>query len=222
MEEKQISERESLQLIQQMIQTAKKEQEDDGRGWIIWGWMLFAASVLTVANMRLHWFNNMFLFWNLFGAFTVIYFVYKTIAYFFLKRTEKVKSYTTDLLDRLNSGFFISLMFIILSINVGSRLVSNESTPDESMVPVRIGFALLISLYSFWELIYGTALNFRPSIIGAYIGWAIGFAALFMKTFEQVMLIHAVAVLTGYIIPGYIARREFKKVHRKDKVSERV
>jgi hypothetical protein len=51
MEEKQISEQESLSIIQKMIQTAKKEQIDDGKGWIIWGWMLFMASVLTVLNL---------------------------------------------------------------------------------------------------------------------------------------------------------------------------
>ena len=43
MEEKKLSEQESLQIIQEMIYTAKKEQKDNGMGWIVWGWMLFAA-----------------------------------------------------------------------------------------------------------------------------------------------------------------------------------
>ena len=51
MEDKPINEQEGLDLIRQMIHTAKKEQKDDGRGWIIWGWMLFLASVLTVAEV---------------------------------------------------------------------------------------------------------------------------------------------------------------------------
>jgi len=71
-------------------------------------------------------------------------------------------------------------------------------------------------------LIYGTALNFRPSVIGAYVSWAIGFAALFMKTFEHVMMLHGLAVLAGYIIPGHIAYNEFKKLKRKEKETESV
>src|ERR1700730_14831717 len=73
------------------------------------------------------------------------------------------------------------------------------------------GFTLLISLYGFWILIYGAALNFRPSIIGAFIIWGIGLLALFANRFDIVMLFHAAAVLCGYIIPGHIANREFQK-----------
>lgn len=221
MEEKLLSEKESLMLIQQMIQTAKKEQKDDGKGWILWGWMLVAASLLTVFNIRLHWFKDVFLFWNLFGAFTILYFIYTTVVYLFFRKTKRVKTYTSDLFTRLNAGFFISLLFIILSINIGARVLYNKYGVDDG-TPVRIGFALLINLYAFWVLIYGTALNFKPSVVGAYCTWAIGFAALFMKTFEQVMLLHALAVLAGYIVPGHIAYREFKKIHRKENIPESV
>ncbi|HWI92701.1 MAG TPA: hypothetical protein VNT20_15600 [Flavisolibacter sp.] len=221
MEEKQLSEQESLMLIQQMIQTAKQEQKDDGKGWILWGWMLVIASLLTVFNMRLQWFRNVFLFWNLFGAFTILYFIYTTIVYFFFRKTKRVKTYTSDLFARLNAGFFISLLFIILSINIAARVLYNKYGVDDG-TPVRIGFALLINLYAFWVLAYGTALNFKPSIVGAYCTWLIGFAALFMKTFEQVMLLHALAVLVGYIVPGHIAYREFKKIHRKENIPESV
>lgn len=220
MEEKKISEKESLLLIQQMIQTAKKEQKDDGKGWILWGWMLFTASTLTILNIRFHWLKDIFLFWNVFGGFTVVYFLYATIVYIFFKKTEKVKTYTADLFSKLNTGFFISLFFIIISINIATRILYNKYGVLE-LTTIRIGFALLINLYAFWVLVYGTALNFKPSVIGAYCTWAIGFAALFMNTFEQVMLLHALAVLVGYILPGHIANREFKKLQRKEK-PERV
>src|SRR6476620_1946692 len=207
MEEKQISEHEGLLLIQQMIQTAKKEQKDDGKGWIIWGWMLFLASILTVMNINFKWFQSFF-FWNFFGLITLVALAYQTVSYLFFQKTEKVRTYTKDLFQRLNTGFFISLMFIIVAINVN--------------ISPTTGFSLLISLYAFWILIYGSALNFRPSIIAAYLTWAIGFVSLFMKNFEQVMLLHAAAVLVGYIIPGHIANNEFRKLHQRNKVVESV
>ena len=207
MEEKEISERESLLLIRQMIQTAKTEQKDDGMGWIIWGWMLFLASVLTIFNQRYKWLDPWF-FWNAFGAFTLLAMLYEIIVYLFFRKTNRVRTYTQDLFDKLNTGFFISLMFIIFAMNIS--------------INPRYGFPLLINLYAFWILIYGSALNFKPSVIGAYLSWAADFASLFVKTFEQVMILHAVAVLLGYIIPGHMAYREFKKLHAKEKVFEGV
>ena len=116
MEEKQLTEQESLVLIQQMIYTAKKEQKDDGKGWIIWGWMLFMASVLTVLNLQFRWFETYF-FWNVFGGITLVALLYRALSFFLFKKREKVRTYTKDLFDRLNAGFFISIMFIIVAIN---------------------------------------------------------------------------------------------------------
>jgi hypothetical protein len=220
MEEKQLNERESLQLIEQMIAMAKKEQRDDGRGWILWGWLLFLASLLTVANIRFHWFSTFF-FWNAFGVATILVFVYEVISARLLKRTERVKTYTADFFTRLNAGFFICLLFIVVAINVGSRVVSSRFGVMD-MTFVNIGFALLTNLYAFWILIYGTALNFKPSVYGAYGAWAFGIVALFVQDFEQVMWLQAGAVLVGYIIPGHMANREFKRLKREDKVAVRV
>ena len=207
MEEKQLSQHESLLLIQQMIDTAKQEQKDDGRGWIVWGWMLFISSILTIANLHFKWFNTYF-FWNLFGIATIVIFIYETINTLFLKKRTAVRTYTKDLFDKLNAGFFISLLFIIVAINTG-------------VLPTK-GFALLISLYAFWILIYGTALNFKPSVIGAYITWGFGIAALFVNTFQWVMVMHALAALFGYIVPGHIANNEFRKLHRKENMHDSV
>ena len=207
MEDKYISEKESLGIIQQMIATAKQEQKDDGKGWILWGWLLFATSILTYANLFYHWFSEAF-FWNIFGFLSIILLIFSSIRYFFFKKINRVKTYTADIFEKLNIGFFIFLLFIILSMNLG-------------VGPVK-GFAFLIALYGFWVLIYGTALNFRPSIIAAFITWAIGFVALLIhklvstenEQFKWIMILHAMAVLVGYIIPGHMANKEFKKINR--------
>lgn len=201
MEEKQLSERESLLIIQQMIQTAKREQKDDGVGWIIWGWLLFTASILTWLNLQYRWYSD-FLFWNLFGGIAALVMLYEVIRDVFFRRKARVKTYTGDLFRKLNAGFFIFLVMIIISMNVG--------------VPPVKGFSLLLGLYGFWILIYGAALDFRPSILGAYFTWGFGFAGLFLENdqFDITMLLHAAAVLLGYIIPGHIANKEFKRINR--------
>jgi hypothetical protein len=213
MEEKNLTEKESMLIIQQMISTAKQEQKDDGVGWIIWGWLLFFASIFTWLNIQFSWFNNIALFWNIFGVCVVLYWIYRIIMYAMGKEREKVKTYTGDLFAKLNSGFFIFLLLIIFSMNIPVR-----------GVPPAKGFMLLTGLYGFWILVYGTALNFKPSIIAAYITWTIAFAGLFIYKiddtergeFQWVMLVHGLVALVGYIIPGHMANNEFKKLHRKD------
>jgi len=201
-QEKKLSEQESLLIIQQMIQTAKQEQKDDGKGWILWGWLLFAASVLTYINLKTQWFSNYF-FWNVFGIASLLLLLFSIIRILFLKKISKVKTYTAELFQKLNIGFFISLMLFIIAMNRG-------------LSPV-LGFSLLLSLYGFWILIYGAGLNFKPSIIGAYVTWAFAFAGLFVETFDLTMIFHAMAVLLGYIIPGHIANIEFNKAHGQEK-----
>ena len=205
MKDKQLTEQESMLIIQQMIQTAKNEQKDDGKGWIIWGWLLFLASIFTYLNLQFEWVNTFF-FWDLFGIATLLLFAYEMIRNRFGKKRNRVKTYTNDLFKKLNSGFFICLMLIILSMNFGA--------PDYNVQPVK-GFALLLGLYGFWILIYGAVLNFKPSIIGAYIVWAFAIASLFVERFDWTMLLHASAVLCGYIIPGHLANREFNKLKKK-------
>ena len=206
MEDKRISEHESLLIIQQMIYTAKNEQKDNGKGWIIWGWLLFAASVLTFVNLQFHWFSTFF-FWNAFGGITLLFFIYTVAKFFFGKKVERVRTYTSDLFEKLNVGFFIFLVFIIVAINKG-------------IGPV-MGFPLLIAAYGFWVLIYGTALNFKPSVIGAFVTWGIAFISLFINDFQWIMLLHGLAVLCGYIIPGHLANIEFNKIKKRE-VKERV
>ncbi|MEO6069265.1 MAG: hypothetical protein ABIN57_11310 [Chitinophagaceae bacterium] len=203
MEDKRITEEESLQLIQQMIQTAKKEQKDDGKGWIVWGWLIFLASLFTFFNLQWKW-VGVFFFWNLFDLLSLLLLGGSMVKHLFGTRRDRVRTYTKDLFDKLNIGFIISLMLIIFSMN---------SLNDVTPVDPRKGFALLLGLYGFWILIYGAVLNFKPSIIGAYLTFAFAFASLFVNHFAHTMLLHAAAVLCGYIIPGHLANRAFHKLN---------
>ncbi len=205
-QENELTGQESLSIIQQMIDTAKQEQRDDGKGWIIWGWSIFGASLLTLVNLRMNWFQTFF-FWNLFGLLTMVLMSVEIIRDFIMKKKRRVKTYTRAIFQKLNIGFFICLMFTIAAMNMG-------------IGPMK-GFSLLLALYGFWILIYGALLDFKPSIVGAFATWACGVASLLAPTFEWVMFLHALAVLCGYIIPGHIANREFNKLHSRSTNKDR-
>lgn len=196
MHENQFSEQDSLRIIREMIDAAKQEQKDDGMGWILWGWLLFAGAVLSYINQYTRWVDDFF-FWNLFGLFSIVFMVASVIRSLRPRTTLRVRTYTNDIYRKLNVGFFVTLMLIIVSINAGVR-------PS-------LGFGLLLALYGFWMLIYGTLLHFRPSVIGAWVNWALALATLLVGDFKWAMLFHAAAVLAGYILPGHMAYAQFKR-----------
>ena len=190
-----LSGEQSLQIIQDMIRSAKQEQKDNGMGWIIWGWMLFLASALTVLNLHIKLMQTFF-FWNIFGIATIVMLIVSAIRNN-QKKIHRVTTYTKEVFDKLNIGFTMTLVVIIVAMNVSIGPIS--------------GFALLTGLYGFWVLIYGDLFNFKPSIIASYFVWAFALAGLFAQTIEWVMIFHGLAVLVGYIIPGHIAYNEFNK-----------
>ncbi len=218
-EEKPLSGHDSLLIIQQMIDTAKQEQKGDGMGWILWGWLLLAASIGTILNLQYQWLSTFF-FWNAFGLAAVFLGIFAAGKVIFFKKTDGVKTYTSEIFKKLNVGFFISLLFIIVATNVG-------------VSPLR-GFPLMMSLYGFWSLIHGALLNFKPSIIGAYIMWVLAFVALFIPRiieapvndqsylFTWVMVLHALGVICCYLIPGHLANNEFRKSSTGRLVNERT
>lgn len=197
-----LTQQESLEIIQKMINSAKREQKDDGIGWVIWGWLLFATSIFSYANIFTNWVSQYY-FWNLFGIASLVLILFSIIKNVMNKSKVKVKTYTGELFGKLNIGFFFTIMVVIVAMNRGIN-------PEK-------GFAILSGLYGFWVLIYGTIFDFKPSMIGAFFTWGFALAGLFTRQFETTMLLHAAGVLAGYIIPGHLAMYEFKKLNKENR-----
>ena len=110
MEERKISEQESLNLIQQMIQVARSDHREKGDGWLIWGWLLFIASVSSAVLAYLQ--IKGVISWIWIGVLVVGMIIY-VLFHVMDKRKENVRTYVQELLDRLGTGFFISLFVIV-------------------------------------------------------------------------------------------------------------
>lgn len=190
--EQELSGEKSFEIIQQMIQNAKTSYTDNGLGWLLWGTMIFLASLSTYFLVEFNY-PNLFIGWNIFGAIAIV-----LLAYNFLKPSQKpVRSYVSDVLRYVDIGFTVCLFVIIFSMNVS--------------VGPNSGFGYLLMIYAFLMLIQSGALKFKPLMYGAVVNW-IGAIAIFINTeFKYDMLISAVAVFIGYIIPGLILRAQYKK-----------
>lgn len=192
MEEQKITEHESLHLIQQMIQVAKDDHRENGEGWLIWGWLLFIASVISAVLVYLQ--IEGFFSWVWTGTLVVGLVLY--IFFRVKKKEENVKTYVQELLDRLGTGFFISLFAI-----VAASVINRHG----------FGFGYYYVLYALWMYVHGSAIRFRPLIIGAYVNWIAAVGIFLLNDFGQMMIVSAIAVLVGYLIPGYMLRAEYRK-----------
>lgn len=196
--EKRLSNTESLVIIEQMITRAKQEEKDSGWGWIIWGWLLFIASITHYVMSTLG-IKGGIRVWLIFGIAGILLLIYSNVRNRF-SAVKTVTTYTTELVNRIGDAFFISLMVMVLG-NAVSGL--NESG---------VNFGYLLLLYAFWMYIHGAAYLFRPMKIGAFINWA-GAVVIFIWHVElgrNILLVHGLAVLLGYIVPGYMAQRNFR------------
>ncbi len=193
MEEKKLSGEESLLLIQQMIQVAKDEHREKGDGWLIWGWLLFGASVGSVAMSYARLGRYIGYLWlGMLAAGLLVY----AWGHLRKQKQEKVQTYVHELLNKIERGFFISLFAIVASSYI------TQST---------FSFGYFYILYAFWMFIHGSAIRFRPLIIGAWVNWAGALAIFWVDSFRYDMMISAVAVLVGYLIPGYMLSADYRK-----------
>src|SRR5256885_146643 len=117
MEDKNLSGQESLQLIQQMIQAAKEEHQENGGSWLLWGWQLFGASILSMVFAYMEWWDYISWVWSGMLLLGVLFHTFIQIR----KREQKiVTSYVQDMLQKFGTGFFISL-FIMIAASMISK-----------------------------------------------------------------------------------------------------
>ncbi len=193
--DQQLSNEKSLEIIHQMINQAKSNITDSGIHWLLWGAMLFIASVSTYIFIDIGA-ENIFLSWNIFGAATIVLLIYDT----FRPQKKLARTYVDDLMKMVDIAFFVSLFVIIISINVS--------------VSPNVGFGFMLMIFAFLMLVKGGAIKSRSLMVGAAVNWAGAIAIFINKEFKYDMLIMAAAVLIGYIIPGLILRSQYRKSKR--------
>lgn len=191
MDNEALSPQQSLQIIQQMIEKTKDNLRHNSFYFLLWGWLVFAAAV---AHFLLIWFRvagygQSALVWNLMWVGAIVSIVYGARH----KKTERVRSY----LDETMQYFGISLGILNTSL------------------------AFIFGHYQLWQfafpvyiLIYAFACFFMGSIMRfKMLQWS-GLACLPLMVFsvyvgfQWQLLLLALAVLIGYIVPGHLLKKQ--------------
>ncbi len=176
---------ESLRIITEMIDKTKVNIVQSSFHLLFWGWLIFACSVSEILIYRFTHFASPWYVW-----FFVIPGVFISVIYGFQKgRKASVHTYAEMLYAYTWIGFLFAtiVLFIIHSHNIES-----------------IGKYILM-LAGIPTFIGGFVLRFRPLIYGGISFWMFALIAHFGTPVVAALSIPA-AMLTGYLIPGYMLK----------------
>ena len=189
-EEKLMTGEESLRIITDMISKTKVNISQGSFHLLFWGWLIFFCSLAEYLLWQLTDFASPWLVWLL-----VIPGVFVSLIYGFVKgRKEAVYTYATSLYVWTWMAFLFAA--IVLFIVVWERM--------QYVAP------LILTLAAMASFISGIIIKFRPLIIGAITFWIFALVAHFTGPSISPLAVSA-AMLTGYLIPGYILR--YRKNH---------
>lgn len=185
-QEKQLTGEESLRIITDMINRAKTNVRQGSFHLLFWGWLILFCSLSEYLLLKFTSWASPWYIWYL-----VIPGALVSLIYGFVKgRREHVHTYA----DMIYMWTWIGFMFeaILLFIFLIGKY---ELIP--SFILLIVGLPAFIS---------GFIIKFRPLILGGISFWIFALVAHFIPSFAPLAV--PVAILTGYLIPGYLLRRK--------------
>jgi len=191
MEEKILTEKESFELISQMIQnTRDKIKKNSGTPFLIWGYVTIIVALATwymLTTTGNHWWHLLWFSIPVLGA--PLYFM------FFKKKKEHVTTY----IDRIVGNIWLVFGFVVVIASILSFIVW----------PFPILFLVLL-LISMGVTLTGFVIRFNTAIGFGFFGIIASFAFLFVTGINQI-LVFAAIFLIMMVIPGHILNYLTKK-----------
>jgi hypothetical protein len=185
MTEEKFSPEQSLKIIQSMIEKAKQDVADNSFYFLLWGWLVFTAALLHFSLIKFTDYRHPYMAWNLIFI-GIVASIAKGIKE---NKRERVKTFVGDTMKY----FGISMIIIYL------------------------GLAFIFGRYDLWTysypiyiLVFAGSCFFMGSLMQfPLLKWAgvscLGIvAASIYVGFEWQLLLMALAVLIGNIIPGHL------------------
>jgi len=185
---------ESFNLINKHISNFKMNYKDNGKFFLLWGWILTFACfshffILRILHSKeaydligLFSIGNWAVF--IFGAFIILYFMNRKIS-----KDKKVYSHLESYIKNLWTVSGVS-MFIATFLSFKLGLV------PPTMILLITGIATTIT---------GLFIKFKPLVFGGMAFFIFSIATTFVSN-ENTLLISGLAIICGYLIPGYLLK----------------
>lgn len=182
-----LSPKESLDIISDAIQKTKENIKEQSFYYLVWGWLCAIAAIMNYFILNFTTFKYPYLPWAILmplgGIITMVY----SIKYY------KYKSYETYL------NVFLKYLWIVLG-------VSFILTVFISLILKISPTVFVLLLAGIGTLISGLTMKFKPLIWGGILFIVFSLTSIFVDDSLK-LLIYAVAIIIGYLIPAYILKR---------------
>ena len=193
MNEENFSPKESLLLIQSMIDKTKQVMSDNGIHYLVWGWLTFIACTGQFLLKHVFDYPQHYYVWFV-VVIGVAFSIYQGSRE---SKTRKVKTYVGESIKYLWIGMGIA--YFVLS------MILSKIGWD------KVVFPFFIMLYGLGTFVSGSIIQFRPLVIGGICAFILAIASSY-ASYDYQMLYGAGAILVSYIIPAYILRARQKHV----------
>ena len=214
MEEKQLTEKESLNLIAQMINKAKDSYHDTGIGAIMWGTVVAICSLVKLSEIHFGYRLPFDVYLLTLAA--IIPQIFISIKE---KRERKVKSYDDIYMDYLWLSFGICIFLMILIVNNVYAELSPLVKDYKELTKGRIDWIdfrfsefvspLFLLLYGFPTFVTGAACKFKPMLWGGILCWTCSIVAIY-TTIKIDLLLTAASAIMAWLIPGILMEKEYR------------
>lgn len=188
----QLSAQSSLALIESMINKAQNRYSENGTLYLLWGWIIFICSIVHYTLLSYTTLGpNAGYIWFL----TIVALGYQLYYLNSKGKKETVKTYTDEM---------IGYVWMVFGISMG--LVSFIATKLGSW---QLLYSLILLFYGIPTFLTGAIMRFTPLKIGGFVCWGLSVSAVYISS-KEIILLLIPAVISAWIIPGYILRAKFK------------
>ncbi|HEY0040509.1 MAG TPA: hypothetical protein VGB71_07595 [Flavisolibacter sp.] len=188
--QEELSHKESLQLIEEMIYKAKNSYHESGTSALLWGGTIMLCSAVSFANS---WWGIPWLYqvWWL----TLAALIPQVIISVRESKGQKFKSHTDDAM----SGIWISFGVAIFLLSFYTNVVKVEGSA-----------CLFLILYGMPTFATGYTHRFTPMIIGGIVCWACAVISVYTSSRIDFTLFF-LAAFFAWFLPGLILRTQYLK-----------
>jgi len=191
--EKPLNETDSLVLIASMIKKTQGTLQDNGFYFLLWGWLVFAASLGMYVLVKMGMPEISEYTWAILMPLGG---VISAIRGWKEGKKQRVKTYTEEMLNYALIAFLAALAIVLIFMSMHGGW--------------KYAYPMIMMVYGMWLFISGGALKFKPLIIGGIINFCCAIGGFYVQSIEMLLLL-SFAVLAGYIIPGHMLNAKYNR-----------
>ncbi|MGD1847195.1 MAG: hypothetical protein ACFB10_17530 [Salibacteraceae bacterium] len=192
---------ESIQIIEEMIATARKDVGGDGYLYLSWGYLVLVSGIMHYLLLMITTFSMPWLPWPILmslGGINQFIYIYRQE-----KNRKRSVSAVERMLGYLWGAVFICLILVLGMVGYKEFIVEQNS---------QLAYVLVLVLYGIGTFVSGGVLQFKPLIFGGIASWVIALVA-YQVSFDLQLLLLSLAIVVSYILPGHLLIAKQRQPH---------